>query len=94
MFVLIHISASVSCDIIIFLALPNEAGPPCDLDVMEKKWPERRRRRQSRKSNSKVELDEDDEDGDDDDLEEEEDKEDMQYRKIITKVKDELGAQV
>ena len=92
--VLVHIYASVSCDIIIFLALPNEAGPPCDLDVMEKKWAERRR--QSRKTNSKVELDDDFEDGDeyDNDLEEEEGKENMQYRKIVTKVKDVLGAQV
>ena len=41
-----------------------------------------------------MEFDDDDEDGDDDDFEEEEDNENMQYRKIITKVKDELGAQV
>ena len=31
-FVLVRISGSVSCDIIIFLAVSNEARPPCDLD--------------------------------------------------------------
>ena len=71
-FVLVRISGLVSCDIIIFLALSNEARPPCDLDPGEEGVGT------PGKSIKNMEFDED--------LE--------AAKKVVTKVKDELGEQV